>query len=52
MSDFLAVMRVVYDLFNLPINLYGFEISLWQGLMFGLLVSIVFGFVGRLFYDD
>ena len=52
MEYFLAVMAMVYDLFNIPLNIYGFEFSLWQILIFGLLISVVFVFVGRMIHGD
>ena len=52
MQHFVQFMGMIYNLFNLPINIYGFEFSLWQVFMFGLIVSIIFGFVGRMIHDD
>lgn len=52
MSDFLQIMSIVYDFFNMPMNIYGFEFSLWHVMIFGLFTSVVIGFVGRLINDD
>ena len=52
MQDFLAIMGMVYDLFNLPLHIWGFEFSLWQVMMFSLIVGIVFKFVAHLLYED
>lgn len=52
MDAFLRVLGMVYDLFNTQMNIYGFTFSLWDVLMFGLIVGAVLKFVGYVFYED
>lgn len=52
MEFFLQLMSMVYNMFNIPMNVYGFEFSLWQVMMFSIVVALVFGFVGKVFRDD
>ncbi len=52
MENFLFVLGKVYELFNHPMTIYGFTFSLWDMLMFGLVVGVVIKFVGYMFYEN
>lgn len=52
MQEMLQFLGMIYDLLNMPINVYGFEFSWWGIIMFTLIVGVIFGFVRRMFYEN
>ena len=43
----------IYDLFQIEITVYGFTFSFWDVFfMFSLIVSVIFGFLGRVLNED
>lgn len=42
----------IYNLFNTPMDIYGFIFSFWDVLIFGIVVSVVFGFVRHMFFEN
>ena len=52
MESFLSVLAMVYNLFNYPLNVYGFEFSFWDVAMFALITGVVLKFIGMVFYED
>lgn len=51
MSDFLAVMQGIFSLFLIKMNIYGHNISLWDVIMFCLLVGVVFTFFRGIIHE-
>lgn len=52
MEYFLALMAQVYELLNMKMDIYGFTFSFWDIIMFGLIVTALFGFVRHMFYEN
>ncbi len=48
-DDFLTIMSGILDLFKMPINVYGFEFSLWDVIVVSLMACILLRFIVRLF---
>lgn len=51
MDVFFAVMSNVFEFFTMPMTVYGFTFSWWDIILWSLLASVVFSFIGRLFVD-
>jgi hypothetical protein len=43
---------LIYNMFALEMNVFGFVFSFWDVLMFSLVAGIVFSFIGRVFNDE
>lgn len=48
MDYFISFMFSIIDFMKTPINIWGFETSMWGILIFVMLGSIVFSFIGGL----
>lgn len=49
MEHFFALMSMIIDFMKTPIELWGFQFSLWGVFIFVMVGSIVFWFIGNLF---
>ncbi len=49
MEDFINIMRSAYNFFQIPFEIYGFELTFWDIFMFVLVIGIILGFLGGLF---
>ncbi len=49
MGDFLTIMNGILGLFKMPINIYGFQFSLWDVMLIGILAGVLLRFIVRLF---
>lgn len=49
MGDFLAIMNGILSLFRMPINVYGFQFSMWDVMIVGALAGILLRFIVGLF---
>ena len=52
MGDFFAIMAAVFQFFLMPIVIYGYTITFWQVLLFGVFSSIVVGFIVKVIRND
>ena len=52
MGFFVSFMASVYDIFNIPLNVYGFVFSFWDVLVFSMVGGVVFKFIGGVFYEN
>ena len=52
MEVLLGFFKGIYDLFQVEMNVYGFIFSFWDVFMFSLIVSVIFGFLGRVLHED
>ncbi len=52
LEGFLGVLSGVFDLLNMKMNIYGFVFSFWDVIMFVLILTLLFSFVRRTFYDN
>lgn len=52
MQVLLDFLGQIYELFNIPMNIYGFTFSFWDVMMFSLIVGVIFGFVRHMFYEN
>lgn len=52
MQDLLSFLGKIYELFNMPMNIYGFVFSFWDIIMFTLVFGVLLGFVGYLFNEN
>ena len=52
MSDFIAVMNSILQLFKIEINIYGFSFSLWNVLIVSVLGTILLNFISGVINDE
>lgn len=52
MENLVSFLGMIYNLFNLKMNVYGFEFSFWDIIMFTLIIGVIFAFIRRMFYDN
>lgn len=51
MDAFISFMEMIIEFAKTPVNLWGFDTSLWNIFLYGMLGSLVFWFIGGLFND-
>lgn len=49
MEDFTLLMQIIWGLFDIPLNVYGYEFTFKQIFVFSMVGYLIFGFLGRLF---
>ena len=52
MEDFEAVFASIWQLFDIPMTLYGFTFSFAQVFVFSIVASIIFGAIGWFFWGS
>lgn len=47
-----AMLSAAFQIFSLPLDLFGFSFSLWQVFLFSAVSCIIGRFLGEVFLDD
>ena len=46
MRDFIGMMGAIFQFLKIELNIYGFVFSFWQIMLFSIILSIIFKFLG------
>ena len=51
MDAFISIFLLIWDMFKIPLNVYGFTFSFWDVFLFTVAASIILRFIGGILYD-
>ena len=46
------LLSFVFEIFKLPLDIFGHQISFWQIFVYTVVASVILGFVGEAFLGD